>query len=646
MKSILNSVIILLMPLTLDADLSVASIFSDHMVLQRAQQVPVWGKASPGAEVEVLYRTHSARGEADNAGDWRVTLPQLEVGEADNLVIRSGDQSIVLKDVLVGEVWICSGQSNMMWPLKTSAGAEETIAGSDLPAIRLLVIPRVQSAEPQDSVEAAWQVCSPETTPDFSAVAYHFGRKLFQELDVPIGLISSNWGGSPAEAWTPLSTLRNVPELTDLAAAYDEILEKKARDPNVEAAYQAKVDAYLKAINTLAEAPPAPESSAFDPEADFDADGMVTPGVDFLSKTDGMVSVRTVFFVSLEEAGRRGAVLKLGRIDNFDSTWINGVRVGQTTNEVRNARRVPREYPIPDGTLVAGDNVIILQIVDVNQLAHFGKNIEAPLIEWPEGKSVKLPAKWQMRMLEDLGPRPRTFTSISKNTGSFLYNGMIAPLIPFAIKGVIWYQGESNATRAEEYRTLFPAMIRSWRDKWGQGDFPFYFVQLANLERGKTWPELREAQLQTLQVPNTGMVVTIDIGDSDDIHPQNKQDVGERLALWALAKAYKGPESIVYSGPLFRDAAFIGSEVHLDFQHTDGGLRARDGGKLTGFVISDGEGPFLSARARIENQKVVVSHPEIGNPAAVRYAWSPDPAANLINGAGLPASPFRTDTPD
>lgn len=385
----------------------------------------------------------------------------------------------------------------------------------------------------------------------------------------------------------------------------------------------------------------------FDPAGSIAGTSIIKPNVKFLEETDGLIQVRSVFSLSREQAGLQGARLLLGQIHNFDVAWINGVAVGRTGRDTANAPVIFRNYPIPVGILRPGLNVVVLQIVDWYRFAVFGMNIKQPEIRWPDGESLPLPSEWKMQVVVDLGRRPVPFGEKISNTGSLLFNGMIAPLVPAAFRGVIWYQGESNCSRAGQYRTLFPDMIQAWRAKWNRGPFPFYFVQLANCVGLDGSPELREAQRETLQVPNTGMAVTIDIGDPDNIHPKNKQEVGKRLALWALARTYNinqpNGEPLPYSGPLFREGEIDDGQIRIHFDHTNGGLKVRGATDLVGFAIAGKDGSFLPAQARIDGDVVLVSHPEIPAPRRVRYAWANNPEANLVNGASLPASPFRAD---
>lgn len=482
------------------AAVTLPSIFGDHMVLQQGETIPVWGWAEQGEEVTVTLGKQTATAVTGEEGAWRVDLRRMKTGGPYELTIAGKDDTRTISDVLIGEVWVGSGQSNMGWPVKLSNNPEQEIAAANYPEIRLFSVELKVATEPQDNCKGTWVVCTPETVPDFSAVLYFFGRELHQQLEVPLGLINTSWGGTPAEAWTSREALEADPALKHIVEQWDQ----KLKD------YPAAKEAYDKA---LAE-----------------------------------------WQVAAEQAKAAG----------------------------QDAPKKPGE---------------------------------------PQGPSHP----W---------------------LAAGLYNQMITPLTPFAIKGAIWYQGESNAPRAYQYRTLFPTMINSWRKDWEQGDFPFYFVQLANFKERKAepgesdWAELREAQTMTLSLPNTGMATIIDIGEADDIHPRNKQDVGKRLALNALAKDYRKP--VAYSGPTYRSHTIDGDTVKMRFNHTDGGFIAQ-GDKLAGFAIAGEDKKFVWAEASIHGKVIHVSSPEVPNPVAVRYAWADNPEATLYNGKGLPAVPFRTD---
>ena len=462
---------------TARAEVRLPGLFSDYMVLQQDARVPVWGWAEDGEEVTVKFRGQTAKAKAKD-GKWMVKLGHLKAGGSDPLVIE-GKNHIELKNVTVGEVWVCSGQSNMEWPLDKAFDGTNAAAASTNPQLRLFLVPKTKADAPRDDVKAQWKECTPQSSHSFSAVAYYFGRDLQKARNVPVGLIDTCWGGSPAEVWMSHAVLASNPDYKrDILDAYDTAVAKAEGNPKAQRA-----------------------------------------------------------------------------------TW-----------------------------------------------------------------------------------KP-----------SELYNGMISPLIPFAFKGAIWYQGESNAGRAKQYRTLFPDMIRNWRHDWGEGDFTFLAVQLAPYDNNRkrsmeaitekpvesAWAELREAQLLATKVlPNVGMAVITDVGEKDDIHPKKKEPVGARLALAARGIAYG--EKIEYSGPVFKSMKVQNGQAVLSFDHSKGGLEAK-GGPLTGFAICGADKKFVWGKAEIQGDKVVVSNPDIAQPLAVRYGWADYPVVNLWNQAGLPATPFRTD---
>lgn len=500
--------LILFVFITLHVDVSaivrLPSIFNDNMVLQQNAIINLWGSASPLEHIVVEFNNQIAECDASPEGKWKVELPPIKTGGPFELIIK-GNNTIKLKNILIGEVWLCSGQSNMEFPLKKTNDAEKEIAQADFSSIRIFIVKRNAASSPQEDCKGEWVVCSPKTIGDFSGVGYYFGENLHKELNVPIGLIQSTWGGSPAEAWMSNDVLESDPDFKPILERWDKQMKK----------YPEVLEKYNR---------------------------------------------------------NKKSLLKQWIIDSTDAI---------------NKGMAPPSKP-----------------------------------NTPQGPG-------------------------SRNTPSGLYNGMLYPLVPLSFKGVIWYQGEANAGRAYQYRKLFPAMIKNWRDLWKAGDFPFYFVQLPNLNRQPEpsksgWTELREAQLITLTVINTGMAVTIDIGDPINLHPTNKSDVGYRLSLIALNKDY-GQTDISFSGPIYHSCNKFENKIYINFKPTGNGLVAKDGSALKGFTIASDDKKFVAASAKIEGDQVIVWSDQIKNPAAVRYAWADNPICNLYNSTNLPASPFRTD---
>lgn len=631
------------------AELHVASFFDNHMVLQRDQAVPVWGTAEAGTEVTVSFRGHSVSTHAEEDGGWRIDLPELKVGEPVELRISANGKVIVLSDVLVGDVWLAGGQSNMARSVARTGNADQEIPAANYPMIRLFHVEPKYFPVALEEVEASWKICSPETVGDFSAVAYYFGRDLWNELRVPIGLVSSSQGGTPAEAWMPEEALTDYPEILERIHRVSELWKN---DPNLEATLQEEFDAFIRRAEEVIDRPPLPEMDLFDTTAVLEGWQSVRPGQAFQQETDGLVSIRKVFTLTPARAETANAVLHLGTLKTYDHVWINGVKVGRTGRDISAPWRRLREYAVPEGTLRTGENAVLIQLIDWNNEAFFGRGVPKPFLALGPEEQIPLADGWEMKLVEDWGPRPEQLFRLARNSGSFLYNGMIAPLVPAAFRGVLWYQGESNTSRPGEYQRLFPDLIHSWRKRWNRGDFPFYFVQLANFSERtiepaeSEWAELREAQRLSLSLPNTGMAVIIDTSVRGDLHPMNKLDVGKRLALLALGDTYGIEFPYPHISPLFREAALEGSQVRIRFHHAEGGLRTTDGEPPSGFTIAGEDRLFRWADARLEGEDVIVFHPETPKPRFVRYSWANNPAVNLTNTASLPASPFQTKVPE
>lgn len=608
-------------------------LFTDNAILQREIAIPVWGMADPGGTLEVELNGHTERAEVDGEGQWQVKLPAMEAGGPYELHIR-GEKDTILNNILIGDVWLASGQSNMEWPLNGDVdNFEEEIANANYPNIRLFTVPRGTSTEPLTQLSGGeWAECSPETVANFSAVAYFFGREIHQEQNIPIGLLHSSWGGTPAEAWTSEASIKKIDEFRTMLEAMQteeggdlSFAEKQEQRENIIAqadAHLAEVNIPMDAQNWKTMTLPTMWESATEPLEDF----------------DGYVWFQKTFTVPGSYANQP-LTLHLGMVDDADITWVNGQKVGETQGY-----NVLREYEIPAQVVKGGENTITVRVLDTGGGGGLGGPSEEMYLERNGQKlSANLTGDWQYDETQE-GQFPKTAPFPSEPT--ILYNAMINPLLPYPIKGAIWYQGESNASRSLQYQTLFPLMIDDWRAKWGEGDFPFLFVQLANYKapgsKPEDWPRLREAQLMTLSLPNTGMAVSIDIGNPDDIHPRNKQDVGYRLALAAQKVAY-GEEN-VYSGPMYESMRVAGDSAVLTFSEVGSELFKLPDEDLRGFEIAGEDRQFYPAEANIISEtEISVKHPSGSKPAAVRYGWSSNPDINLYNSEGLPASPFRTD---
>lgn len=641
------------------------SLLGDHMVLQQKAQAALWGKAAPGETVSLNASWGAAAAVVAGAdGKWHARLQTPAAGGPFSLTISAASGNKTFTDILIGEVWLCSGQSNMEMPLAgwppgdPIAHSTDEIAAAVHPQIRLFTVEKATSAMPLDDCRGEWQVCTPATASPFSATAYFFGRTLQKELNIPIGLIHSSWGGTPAEAWTNAEYLKTMPEYTRVLSQISESqAAMKARQQWLEGHPVFSVTD--KPANERFAGLDFADAVCCTSSLDDARWGRMKLPVSWesteMGQFDGVVWFRRTVEVPAEWVGRN-LVVELGPIDDMDATWFNGERIGSM--EEAGLWQTKRVYPVPAAMVKAGSNLIAIRVIDTQGGGGvYGRADQLKL--YPEGSpesTLSLAGEWrylpvaeyqnsrfyQLKVAEaDFFARPKVTVEISANTPTFLYNAMIAPLVPYTLRGAIWYQGESNAGRAREYRTLFPLMIDCWRQQWGGKPFPFYYVQIAPYDYGESTrsQELREAQMLTLRHPHTGMAVTLDIG-APSIHPPNKQEVGRRLALWALAKEYG--RKLVFSGPVYKKMAVRGDQIILSFDYAGSGLKAGNAG-LIGFEIAGADQRFVPAQAHLAGKKVVVSSPQVARPVAVRYAWSNLATASLFNLENLPASSFRTD---
>lgn len=615
------------------ANVTPAGVFSDNMVLQRNAHVPIWGKADPGEIVNVQIAGQSVSSTTNDDGKWEVILNPVKAGGPYKLTIK-GNNEITFENVLYGDVWLASGQSNMEWDLKSNVNNyEEEIANADYPEIRLFNVPRNIDQQPVEDVkEASWQVCSPEVVGDFSAVGYFFGREIYKSNDVPIGVLESSWGGSPAEAWTSYEMLGSVDHYADESAKYasGEVNWEKDLDENAKRSDR-KNDILNNSYKGI-------EEGILDRKYnDFNWDVVEIPGWDKQSKN--VIWIRKSFEVP-KQFKNQSLTLHIGQPNGKAEVYFNEEKI-YTDYGPR-----PIEVEVSGDFVKSGKNAIVIRLANGWGLPSMSGKANDMFVATSSGVRVAdLSGIWKYN--ETLEPEVPEAIKYFQYPAA-LFNGMINPIIPYAIKGAIWYQGESNASEADapHYYELFSAMINDWRVRWKQGHFPFLFVQLANYMNKdeqpseSSWARLRDEQLETLKLPNTGMAVTIDIGEAYNIHPKNKQDVGKRLALAAEKVAYH--KDIVYSGPVYKSYEINGTEIEINFEHFGSGLKAK-GGELKGFAIAGKDKKFVWADAQIVGGKVIVSSPKVSDPVAVRYAWGDNPDATLYNKDGLPASPFRTD---
>lgn len=633
----------------LSAKIELPKIFTSNMVLQQQVNAPIWGQANPGKDVKLVTswdkQVYSALAGTD--GKWRVDVKTPKAGGPYNISIVQGKEKLLLQNILIGEVWICSGQSNMEMPLAgwgKIADYENEIAAADHPNIRLFQMEKATTLSPVTSLKVmgnSWLVCSPTTIPEFSATAYFFAKNLSEKLNgIPVGLIHTSWGGTPAEAWTSKESLDLLPDFKDYIAELkkvptDLVEQQKYIDQqqnNWKAQLISKDRGYSKGAAAWAQ--PGCDDAGWKT--------MNVPQIweaQMLKDFNGVVWLRKSVDMPSAYAGK-DLVLSLGTIDDNEITFFNGQQIGAA--EGYNQMRT---YTVPGKLVKAGKNVITVRVFDSGGEGGFYGDPQKVFIALGENK-LELSGSWKYSVGLDMNEVAIPKIMVNQVQPTTLFNAMINPLVPYAIKGAIWYQGEANVDRAKQYQRLFPLMIHDWRKQWN-ADFPFYFVQLANyLKRDENpvtspWAELREAQQQALSLTNTGMATTIDIGNGGDIHPKNKQEVGRRLALLAAENAYG--QKIVSCGPVYDSFKIDGAKMIVKFTSIGGGLKSRDGKTLTGFAIAGVDKKFYWANAEIVGDKIIVSCPAVEFPVAVRYGWSNNPDCNLYNMDDLPASPFRTD---
>lgn len=644
--------------------LELPSIIGDNMLLQQNANVKLWGKAGPGETVVVSAGWQAeGRAVAGDDGKWAAQLKTPAAGGPYDITVTGKKSAITITNVLIGEVWVCSGQSNMEMPLAgwpprdTVMHSESAIASASYPDIRLFTVARKVSGEPLEECTGKWEICSPSTVSPFSATGYFFGRKLHEDLNVPVGLIASSWGGTPAEAWISAGSLEEAGEFTE------EIRGIRESIPLLQE-YQKWLESHRQVV---AGAPGEEQWKNLDfndgkvPLPEFDDSGWEVMNLPAMFETvtgdfDGAVWFRKTVELPAEMAGRDLSLL-LGPIDDMDRTYFNGELVGST--EVSGFYQVPREYSVPGRLVNEGVNTIAVRVIDnqggggiwgmpgVMKIAAGDKSVT----------SVSLDGEWKFQPVAELSgngffvfnlsgneyletERPK---AIGSSTPTSLFNGMISPLLNYTVKGAIWYQGESNVGRHVQYSKIFPIMIENWREAWGIKDFPFYFVQIAPYVYGGVDSTesafLRESQESALKLQKTGMVVTLDIATVMNIHPPFKKEVGERLANLALTNDYGN--DVVSQGPVFRSMKVEGRTVRVLFDNTGGGLTAGEGG-LAEFEIAGNDGKYKKADARISGDEVLLKSSLVREPVSVRYCWRNGAVASLFGKSGLPANQFRS----
>jgi sialate O-acetylesterase len=619
-------------------------LISDGMVLQRNSQVKIWGWAPAAENITVRFMDKAYRTTAGLEGEWQIILPTENKGGPLDMVIDAGEgaESITIHNILLGDVWVCSGQSNMemkMQSVKDTYPEEITREGND--AIRQFLIPvRFDFEKTHTDYEAGdWVSAGPQSILNFAAVGYFFAIKLYEVYHVPIGIINASLGGAPAESYLSEEALSQYPDYLEA--------NKKFKDRNY-------MESVLKENETTA--------AEWFRKTNQDDIGMADGGKSFFD-TDYDASdwsyIKVPSYWEEEGVGKfNGAVwfrkeieigsgllgnpmkLILGNVVDEDTVYINGIKAGTLPMQY-----IPRKYNLPEGLLKEGKNIIVVRVVNLSGKGGFykGKPYQLEI----GSQVIDLCGEWQYKIGVKREPMPTPVFVMWQPSG--LYNGMIAPMLPYAVKGALWYQGETNAQHPENYERLLHTLITDWRSKWNIGEFPFLLVQLPNFSEpscspaASKWAQIREAQRRTLAVPGTGMAVTIDIGEWNDIHPKNKKDVGNRLALLAQKMVY-GDNTIVAYGPMYQSAKREDNRIVISFSDTDGGLVTGDGNQPGHFIISGADKEFVRAQARIEGNQVIVWNDQVKDPSFVRYAWADNPeGANLYNGEGLPASPFTTE---
>lgn len=640
------------------ADVTLPSLFSDHAVLEKSDKVPVWGWAGQNEKVTVTLDTVKAEATAGVDRKWKVELDLRSSTERPFQLQVEGRNKITRTDILVGQVWICSGQSNMAFSLAGATGGPEA-ARVENPRLRLFTVKQTMSTTPLENCEGTWTVANRAASSTFSAVGYFFGSKLQKELQVPVGLVHTSWGGTPSEAWTSAEALDSDPDLKETRARMMEEIKT----------YPQRLEAYLTGVPAWETRYQRADRAA---TALPNEDGWNTVNLPGEIAGPGAVWLRRIVTLPPKLAGKQ-LIMDLKIVTGLEAVYWNGKKIAET-NLAKSVEGAGRSYTIP--ATEAGDIPLLIRIFNstgkITLPAAFGMGTSIP--------SISLSGEWQMKPDFTLPPADKAMLAelpaypgknpLTTAKASVLFNGMISPLVPYAMTGVIWYQGESNVTRAFQYRTALPLLINDWRAQWGRGDFPFYYCQIANFSAYKPqtsqitdsdWAELREAQTQTLTLPNTGQAILIDVGEEGDIHPRNKKDVGDRLALLALAKTYG--KNVVSSGAVYDSCKIEDDKIRVTFRDT-GGLSAKPlpatysprtgapekplelynpNSPLQGFIICGADRKWEWADAQIEGDSVIVTSSKVPQPVAVRYAWANNPICNLSNTAGLPAGPFRTD---
>jgi sialate O-acetylesterase len=647
-KLLVTILIIIILPVFLKANVKLPVLVSDGMVLQRDSKINIWGWASPGEKVQIKFNNKTFSTKADSKGNWVVSLAPMKPGGPYNMEVK-GNNTIIIKEILIGDVWFCSGQSNMVITMeRVKERFPDEIKNANFPEIRnFFISPSSDVTKIHDDLPPGkWISASPQNVLGFGAVAFFFAKSIFKEYKVPIGIINSSVGGTPIEAWISEEGLKGIPQYAGRIESF--------RDT---AFMNTIIRSVTKRRNEAGQDPnraiPITDKGLDSPKPWYDNSYIPEGWHKFwlpgywddqgVKGLNGVVWFRKEVNIPASMTGKP-AKLFMGRIVDADNIYINGVLSGSITYQYP-----PRRYDLPSGLLKPGKNLIVIRLT--NNSGKGGFVPDKPYFLVAGNDSIDLRGEWFYKVghvfrpvIPDPGRINTTLTMQNEPAG--LYNTMVAPAINYTIKGFLWYQGEANTGKPEEYQQLLPALINDWRYRWQQGNLPFLFVQLPNfmevryLPSESQWAELRFGQLKSLSVPNTAMAVTIDVGEWNDIHPLEKRVVGERLALAARKIAYN--ENIVYSGPVYKSAERAADSIKIEFDHIGSGLTVKGGGDLNYFAIAGADRKFVWAEAKISDNHIIVWSSEIRDPVYVRYAWADNPeGANLYNIEGLPAPPFE-----
>ncbi|MDX8341248.1 sialate O-acetylesterase [Draconibacterium sp. IB214405] len=637
-KQLTGLIIVLLLTISVQAQVSLPYVFSDHMILQRESWIPVWGSAEPGAEVTLTFADQEVSTTVDESGQWKIHFAEIEAGGPYEMKIYEGentDASITFQDVLIGDVWFASGQSNMEWQVQQADGADEEIPNAFNSQIRLFNVPHDISITPlENTLKTEWKVCDSTSVKEASAVAYYFAKKLQTTANIPIGILQSSWGGTPVEAWTSREMLLSEDVMRNKVLENDTVTEDHFVKDSLDLIKF--WDIVYNPKNGMDTIIPKPNFK------DKEWKTVTVPGnasewePEFY---EGMIWLRKTIELDAQFVGKE-LTLNLGHPEMNYSLYFNGAEICKTQWNAN----LTHDYKIPAELVRKGENTIAYRMAAL----WGGGGINPPAEEiYLSNGSQKLSLTGEWKYKKDLEPAIPTIHNFQYYP-TYLYNAMINPVVPYGLAGFIWYQGEANDSIAYDYRTLLPLMINDWRIRWQQGFLPFLWVQLPNYmdkddepADGK-WAVMRESQTKSLELPNTGMACIIELGETNNIHPTNKTDVGNRLAAVAQKLVYN--MDVQSSGPVLKDYSIIGNEIRIQFDKVAEGLSTSDGEPVIGFAIAGEDQKFYWAVAKIVGDEIVVSAKEVVNPVAVRYAWANNPDCNLVNSAGLPALPFRTDS--